>query len=51
MRTAIFQTNGTPNNMLLRQLPFVEHTLLSRFVSLFSEAGLVFFGALVGLVS
>ena len=35
MRTAIFQMNGTPDNMLLRQLSFVERTLLSRFLSFF----------------
>ena len=37
MRTAIFQITSwcILDNMLLRQLPFVEHSLLSRFVCLF----------------
>ena len=48
MRTAIFQITGILDNMLLRQLPFVEYSLLSRFYFYFSVAGLMFSGTLVG---
>ena len=51
MRTAIFQITGILDNMLLRQLPFVECSLLSRFYFYFFVAGLMFSGALVGLLS